>query len=143
MNGPRVTRRQTLVLALGLGLVGASVAVARRTPSGIAVEARPALRGALESVLSDADATRRFGGSYLQTQPSEASVDLLLRRLPMPGRTADAAEAAAIADPSAVLARIGTAVTDDFARGDTVVIDGWVVGRSEARFAALLALLGS
>ena len=39
------------------------------------------------------------------------------------------------------LARARTRVRDDFRAGDTIVVDGWVLAASEARAAAVLALL--
>lgn len=51
-----------------------------------------------------------------------------------------AAVAAAAHDPAAAFEALGGAVTDDCAAGRTVVVDGWVLARSEAAAAGLCTL---
>lgn len=66
------------------------------------------------------------GTRYLATHPDENDLATLLAALPPVDD-----------DPvTAAAARL----RDDFARGETVVVDGWVLARSEARAAAILAL---
>jgi len=142
MNRRLVHRRRALALGLALGTSAAGAIVLRRFIAGPTLGTpRPALRDALHSVFSDPEATRRLGIAYLRDEPWEASIDLLLRGLPIAGDTGVQAAATAIADPAAVLARVGAASTAEFANGDTVVVDGWELGRSEARLAALYAAL--
>jgi len=70
----------------------------------------------------------RIGARYLADHPDEADADALLAALP----TGDGA-----ADPVAAASGI---VADEYRDGVTVVVDGWVLARSEARAAALIAL---
>ena len=66
------------------------------------------------------------GTRYVQTHPDDADLDTLLASFPeIDGYPLDAA---------AALGR------EEFRRGDTVVVDGWVLARSEARAAAVIAL---
>lgn len=143
MSALRVTRRRVLALGCSVALVATGALAACRRSMSIFGEARPELREGLESVLTDPEATRRLGAAYLQSERSEASIDRLLVLLPIPGRTADAAAAAAAADPGAVLAHVGSATPAEFADGDTVVVDGWELARSEARLAGLYAALSA
>ena len=137
-----IHRRRALALGLALGASAAGAIVLRRSTVAPTLGApRPALRDALQSVLSDPGATRRLGAAYLRAEQQEASIDVLLRRLPISGVTADQAATSAIADPAAVLALVGVASTTEFSDGDTVVVNGWELGRSEARLAALYAAL--
>lgn len=66
------------------------------------------------------------GARYLATHPDDADPEALLAALPPVD-----------GDPTAAAAAL---VRSDFARGDTVVVDGWVLARSEARASAILAL---
>jgi hypothetical protein len=143
VSGPRVTRRRALALGIALGMAATGAIVVRRGRTTIFGPPRPALREALDSVLSDHDSTRRVGLAYLRIEPAEAWIDLLLDRLPIPGRAADDVEATIVADPPAALARIGAGTTSEFSRGDTVIVDGWEIGRSHGRLAALYLMLSS
>lgn len=72
------------------------------------------------------------GRAYLARFPHESSPALLKRSLGG-GRTMGPADALA----AAAARRSG-----DFARGDTVMVGGWLMARSEARACALAALTG-
>jgi hypothetical protein len=71
------------------------------------------------------------GAAYLALTPDEASREKLLELVP---------ELAGVRrrEIEAQLGLLAERVRDDFAAGDTVVIDGWVLARSEARGAALV-----
>lgn len=68
-----------------------------------------------------------IGAAYMAERPEEADLPALLTLLPSPDGDVAAA------------ARAGVAA--DFEAGDTVVLDGWVLATSEARAAAVLALV--
>jgi hypothetical protein len=75
----------------------------------------------------------RIGRRYLATVPEEADLDLLLAWLP---------EARDIEQLATGLCNLDAAVADDFDRGRVVLIDGWLLSQTEARAAAVLALIG-
>lgn len=68
-----------------------------------------------------------IGLAHMAERPREADLASLLTLLPSPDGDVTAAAQARVAD--------------DFEAGDTVVLDGWVLAVSEARAAAVLALL--
>ncbi len=68
-----------------------------------------------------------IGLAHMAERPREADLASLLPLLPSPDGDVTAAARARVAD--------------DFEAGDTVVLDGWVLAVSEARAAAVLALL--
>ena len=71
----------------------------------------------------------RVGERFLAAYPEERSLETLVDAL---GTPAD--------DELAWLAGLRDQITDDFADGLTVDVDGWRLARTEARAAALLAL---
>jgi len=68
-----------------------------------------------------------LGHRYLATYPSEADPATLLERLPAP-----------VDNPIEAAAAV---ISGEFSRGETISIDGWVLAVSEARAAALVALV--
>lgn len=75
------------------------------------------------------DGVLAVGQAYLLQEPSEADLETLLMALPAPdGDVATAARGL---------------ISADFKARNTVTIDGWVLARSEARAAAVLALVCS
>jgi hypothetical protein len=94
----------------------------RRIAIGVAgVAAGAGLPGAATARFSTNRSTVAVGRRYLAMHPNEADASLLAQSLERP-------------------ARIAVRARDDFASGDIVVIDGWLVGRSEARLCALASL---
>ena len=119
--------RRSLAVVLGAGL-GAAV-----LPLGWL---RPARRARLMAhPFRDDRAARVVGRRYLAVNPGEASRPVLLDRLgplaPAPDRPVE---------PRVWRHRLIVARTADFAAGDTVLVDGWLLARSEARLCALVAL---
>lgn len=76
-----------------------------------------------------ADSARAVGRAYLATAPAEAAL------------AAEALGPLLAARPlwPVLRRRIG----EDFTSGDTVMVDGWVLARTEARLCALCALTGA
>ena len=115
--------RRDLLLALGaLALSGALA------PSG---EPAPAEIGGRSLVgrLRDPDAARRLGLAYLARHPGERDPGFL-----------HAATLKDAGEGSRALRRLRARCREDFARGDTVRLDGWVLARTECRLCALVAL---
>lgn len=86
---------------------------------------------ALAGLLADPAAARELGKAYLRTAPNTATIDMqtLLRELSNP-RT-----------PAAPLARhLARRVEDDFEHGNTALVGGWLLARTEAAVCAMLAL---
>ena len=139
MSGGGITRRSMLAL-LGAGATaGIAAVVGRRfvadtdapveTATGDAVTA--ADPGGIE--LDATSPIGRIGAAYLALVPDEASRSQLVELIP----ELDGVPAGEI---EAHLVDLGPRVAEDFAAGDTIVIDGWVLARTEGRAAALVAL---
>jgi len=89
-----------------------------------------ALDGLDKSAIAALDpAIAMIGRRYLADHPDEADPGLLLRLLPDPADDPIAAASAVIAE--------------EFRNGDTVSVAGWVLAASEARAAAVVALVCS
>ena len=123
---PRLDRRQFVVLvsALGLALGAGGVATGVLVFTG----GNPLLPG----FRLDPDALRHVAERYFADHPAEKSADFLKTELL-------AAVAASGAGKSLVDA-IAMAVRRDFATGNTVMLDGWILSRSEVRLWVLQAL---
>ncbi len=129
MTAVDLTRRRLLIAAAG---VAAGVAFG---PSGLLTlierlsgrDAASLLRG----LITDGEGAARLGRSYLAAHPTEARRVVLVRDLVGPTVPTSARRAS-----REVAARIRT----DYAAGSTVVVDGWVLSRTEARLYALVAL---
>jgi hypothetical protein len=83
----------------------------------------------------DLDAARHVGRRYLAMAPGEADAHCLCRELGIsrPGRHA--------AMDRSTLAHLAELRREDFAHGRTVIIDGWLLARAEARLCALASLI--
>jgi hypothetical protein len=105
-------------------------------PSPLAAAVAPR-QDPVADLLPHAPAARMIGERYLATAPEERSASRLAAALfgSMPPKTR--------ADAGA-LSRLRQAVDarrrHDFACGDTVILDGWLLARTEARLCALAAL---
>jgi hypothetical protein len=118
--------------ALALVLAGGAGWLVRRDGSDDSPVPRPAF-DTLPAAVGDAPVFAdvdpgviAVGTRYVQTHPDDADLTALLDSFPeVDGDPLDAA---------ATLSR------EEFRRGDTVVVDGWVLARSEARAAAVIAL---
>lgn len=130
-------RRQFLRLSASTGL--ASFALSCSWPGMTAVLAmeRPGtndLTPALTTLFKDPEGTAAIGRRYLALYPQEADADHLTAALfdtakPSP-TTADA-----------LRSELSRQRQQDFRNGQVVVVDGWLLARSEARVCALSALL--
>lgn len=79
------------------------------------------------------DALVAVGTRYLEDVPGEADQAILLDQLP-------ALEGTVPDRPGPALGVLAPQVVADHRAGDLVVLDGWVLSRTEARAAALYAV---
>jgi hypothetical protein len=122
MSALRLHRRD-LLIALGALALGGALA-----PSPEPAAAEVGGRG-LAGRLRDPEAARRLGLAYLSRHPGERDFDLL-----------HAATLKGAGEGARAVRRLRARCREDFARGDTVRIDGWVLARTECRLCALVAL---
>jgi len=129
MKIPWMSRRRFL-LSIIVGLVPSALAwTAWTTPSWLR-------RAAIEELVGDLSGARAIGTRYLVIAPEERDAAFLARHL-FAG-VADGPHHAA--GMSALRQAIGAHRQRDFTTGDTVIIDGWILARTEARLCALAAL---
>ena len=124
--------------AMGESLIGARPGKAMPAPAS---RDRAA---ALRHLFSQPANAAAVGRRYLQQCPGEADADRLIGVLEMQiGVQAAAVPGTAV--PSLAEAGSGpllrAAVRQDFAQGNIVELDGWILARSELRLCALAALL--
>ena len=132
-------RRGFLVTAVGLAATTLAARFAlpherERIDDDTATDA-----GRLVRAFSSPESAAELGRAYLATASRERSPALLVDRIAasLPAgykvlRTADDGQL------KSLLAR---RLKEDFAAGNTVTVDGWVISRTEARLCALAALL--
>ena len=125
----RLTRRRLILsLAAALAPVGLVSFAWTNFPS--------LRRAAVESLLTDIAGARTIGLRYLALAPDEADRTALASAL-FSGFSESPASPIEFTELRSTLA----AQRDrDFAAGDTVVIGGWILARTEARLCALAAL---
>lgn len=117
---PRLPRRWFLGLATLFALLGRD---------GAAAAALPSSNDALEALLPRTEDAALVGRAYLAQYATEGDADLLRRSL-----------VSLAAEPRSLRRAIGERIRRDFAEGDTVRVEGWVLARTEARLCALCAL---
>ena len=131
-------RRRDLVrgMAAALGLAGTFMcagAWARGAISAVGVpESRWHIRRVLAALLNAELAPQRVGHRYLALHPEEIDIDRLwttLAGLPLPSHI------------DQLKARLAQLRRRDFERGEIVIVDGWILARTEARACALLTLI--
>ena len=90
------------------------------------------VKSCLSHVLTDESGARLIGTAYLSAYPAERDAISLLRHLLGP---------ATLQGPDDLRRRITKRRHQDFVQGDVVLVDGWILAKSEARAAALTVLL--
>ncbi len=86
----------------------------------------------LSQTIGDQAAAGRFGQAYLKEHPSEADIGLLLECI---GGDIDRYTPELMAD------HLDHQIRNEYRRGESVRVDGWVLSRTEARLYAIMALL--
>jgi hypothetical protein len=89
----------------------------------------------IAGLFSDSEAARAVGLRYLAYFPAEADREWLWRMLSANLKYHPSA------DPDSLGGALGNQCRQEFMAGSTVLVDGWILARSEARVCALLALL--
>ena len=118
--------------------MGAVVSTSGGIGRALAATPETAVANRLRDLLTHRASAARIGRAYLESEPHEADVGLLVRDLAAdwPGGPAALAEL-----PETTLARLVSDRTRrDFAEGETVMLDGWVLSRTELRLCALTAI---
>jgi len=129
-----VTRRSVLLALVQAG--GLALAFGRRMAlaPGLSPPADPIL-ARLRSLLSEPLGARHIGQINLRQAPAEGEpmplASLILSSMELTGEDALRLERPALAR------RFSAGVRADFAAGRTVVLDGWILSRTEARVCAL------
>jgi hypothetical protein len=92
-------------------------------------------RAAAADVPSDDEAIKRVGEAYRAAYPEEDDVEVLEAALPR----FEGLSGQQVQDQ---LSTLRDQVRTDFAEGNIVMVDGWLLAATEARAAALVSLLG-
>jgi hypothetical protein len=120
-------RRRFLKLsALGVIATVADSACDGSSDRAVAAADRPRLLS-----MFDAERVRELGNRYRASTPSESTATALREAI---------ANGHGLRIPFARNASLDDEIRDDFAAGRTVLVDGWVLSRTEARQAALFSL---
>ena len=121
----RPTRREFLVGLFVAVVVGnVSKLLAPRTTEETAE--------ALLSTLPDRASARAIGRVFLEERSEERSRDRLIRKI-----LGDDRDGSALADPGALRVYLRDRIRRDFARSETIELDGWVLSLTEVRLRAL------
>jgi hypothetical protein len=132
----RIARRAVLRAGAASALLAAVVpghaATARAAgPAGVVAER-------LRTLLKRPASAARLGAAYLSLTPQEADEAVLVARLA--SRWPGGVPALAAASDAELAGCVASACRADFAEGDTVILDGWILSRAELRLSALHAV---
>lgn len=125
-----LTRRRFVVLGLGSAAALSVGATTLAACSGTAEVSTPEV-----APLPDVDGLDAIGVAYVRTTSDDTSRTAIAAALGL----AAPSDAGTPFDPEALLAERATSIRGDFATGDVVELDGWVLSRTEVRIAALSA----
>jgi hypothetical protein len=136
MNTGRIglTRRRFLISTVFLAVAGVLATFGGSWFAPYARRVRHPIEDALTRLSPLRDELVGIGKRYLIEHPAIADTALISTRLR--SRLDVASSAASIDSARALAQRIRT----DFASGDVVTVDGWLLARTEAEFCALVAL---
>jgi hypothetical protein len=126
-------RRRFLELT-SLGALAASLPFVRRSGAAGSVPAAAA-EPALLGVFGDRGTIRRIGALYRRTHPFEDDANVLYAAI--------VGDQAAGSGPQQIRATLDRRIRDEFDRGRTVQVDGWILARTEARQCALYDILSA
>jgi hypothetical protein len=129
MTDVDLTRRRLLIAAAGLGaaVVAGPIAMWPVVERFAASDPAALLRG----LVTHRGAAVALGRSYLEANPTEAHRADLVRNL---------VGARVPASTSRASREVASRIRADYRAGRTVVVEGWVLSRTEARLCALIAL---
>jgi len=130
-----ITRRQLLIGAGGVMALTTTGALGLVACGGDEEPATPA-----DATRPDVDGLDAIGVAYVAVTPDEDRRDAVLAALGLDAPAdADTVVDDAALDPTTLLAARATSIRSDYATGEVVELDGWVLSRTEARIAALAA----
>jgi hypothetical protein len=135
MKFPEIYRKNVVFMRKRDLLSAGLVLLAGAKPGLLAASGNdePDAAAALVRLLDGHEAMMAAGAAYLRQAPAEAAQEQLLALLTR-RKVNSAAELAA---------DVQSRIASEWRRGDAVVIDGWLLARSEARLCALASLTGS
>jgi hypothetical protein len=129
----RYTRRFVLVF---LGCAPGLPLMLRASPILGADRSFEPATARLRSLVADPLRARMFGSGYRVQFPGEARPSILTGLIRSSLQLAAGGDVTAL-NRDALLAALDARVRAEFATGDVVRIDGWLLGRTEARLCAL------
>ncbi|MCG6866902.1 MAG: hypothetical protein LJE58_15900 [Thiogranum sp.] len=133
--------RRAFLLSLLTGVAGAGVLVAGCAPPADGGSAFDRWSGWLLGATGNRDAVIRVGRLYLQAYPAQGNADALLKEIDRAIAAQLDGTALEAADRARVGAALERAVRSEYARGEVVMVAGWVLSVSEARAYAAVAVL--
>lgn len=133
--------RRAFLLSLLTGVAGAGMLVAGCAPSADSGSAFDRWSGWLLGPTGNRDAVIRVGRLYLQAYPAQGDADALLKEIDRAIAAQLDGTALEAADRTRVGAALERAVRSEYARGEVVMVAGWVLSISEARAYAAVAVL--
>jgi hypothetical protein len=95
----------------------------------------------LQRITGDRDAVVRFGQAYLNSRPHEQNSEILTASIEKAVASQLKNGSAAAMNATRMVAALKHTVRGEYARGDVVSVEGWILSVTEARVYALLALL--
>lgn len=133
----RTTRRRFVVVTTG---VGAAALLSPRALRTLWPNFTEPLEQRLSGLFGDAESARMVGMEYLRAAREETSVETLVRFLSAGVEGGRRTLEATSDDQLRVL--LAQRTRHDFASGETVELQGWILSRTEARVSAIAALIG-
>lgn len=133
--------RRAFLLSLLTGAAGAGVLVAGCAPPAGGRSAFDRWSGWLLGATGNRDAVIRVGRLYLQAYPAQGNADALLKEIDRAIAAQLDGTALEAADRARAGAALDRAVRSEYARGEVVMVAGWVLSVNEARAYAAVALL--
>ena len=121
----RPTRREFLVGLFAAVVVGNVTKLLAPTTTEETAEA-------LLSTLPNRASARAIGRVFLEERSEEGSRDRLIRKI-----LGDDRGGSALSDPGALRVYLRDRIRRDFARSETIELDGWVLSLTEVRLCAL------
>jgi len=133
-----MTRRSFLRTLACLGVIGSPRAAPAWAPTGARRSPDP-LAAKLAGLFTHNDGAVPVGREYLRTVPREADAQLLVKLIC--GSSSSRRVELVAADPERCLEVLVLQQREDFERGRTVKLRGWVLSETEVRLCALAALV--
>ncbi len=128
--------RRTFVELTSIALVGSIVPLASCSASPSRLERILSLPSALAAI-NDPETIVALGESYRTTVPDESTSEKLIDKLLLDVEDNVIAQDT---DDAALIELLEEKVKSDFDQGETIILDGWILSKTEARQCALFSL---